>query len=49
MVVVADLSDSTALSFTATDNVVVASASAYPMKGIWVDADVVRKAPRVYN
>lgn len=43
------LSDSTAIAFTSTVGVTASSATVYPMNGIWVSADTVRNAPRVYN
>ena len=49
MVVVAPLDDSSGYSIGSSVGTTVPSVAAYPMKGIWVDADAVRNAPRVYS
>lgn len=49
MTVPVAMSNTTGLGLTASTQVQVESVTAYPMKAIWVDANTVRNAPRVYK
>ena len=49
MTVTAGLPDAGDYTLTSTADVTLASATAYPIKDIWVTPDDVRKAPAVYH
>jgi len=48
MTTVASLSDKSKISLSSSSPLIVQSAAAYPLKGIWKTPDEVRNAPRVY-
>jgi len=49
MTVVSAINDNTGISVTSTADVTASAVTAYPIKSIWVSADDVRNAPRVYT